>query len=160
MNIVQRLLESISPSHGRALVYVWAIEQDQLSKRSLPPGPDGLPLTTTKGQDVYVPWVLSTTKDPKPKLQKRRGKTSLTQAEEVEIAAAVVPEALPPKVFNRYYHMFAQGELRELIVEAAEQMGLFVGTPSEALGGRAGVEIVSDGWERSNYFVELRRWQQ
>lgn len=59
--------------------------------------------------------------------------------------------------------MFSQGELTELVVEAALDMGLVVGQPPEVVtpGTKIhGLQIIQDGWERSNYFVELRRWEQ
>ncbi|KAF7322866.1 UDP-N-acetylglucosamine transferase subunit ALG13 [Mycena chlorophos] len=59
------------------------------------------------------------------------------------------------RVFNRYYHMFADGELDALVVSAAQEMGLHVGA-----GASEGVEIVQQGWERSNHFVELRRYKR
>jgi len=58
-------------------------------------------------------------------------------------------------VFNRYYHMFAKGELVGLVDEAAQDLGLHIG---HKVDGNRGVEIVQDGWERSNYYVELRLW--
>ena len=64
-----------------------------------------------------------------------------------------------PRVFNRYYHMFSKGELGGMVHEAVTEMGLEIG-PSSSGGTRcAGVEIVQDGWERSNYYVELKRWK-
>jgi hypothetical protein len=110
----QRLITSVSPSYGRILIYVWAIEQDSLSKRAIPVSEDG---GNTQGRDVFVPW-----------------KTS---------------EA----VYDRYYHMFAKGELASLVLSAAQELGL-----STDDTGTAGIRIVQDGWERSNYYVEIRRW--
>ncbi|KAJ7489836.1 S-adenosyl-L-methionine-dependent methyltransferase [Mycena galericulata] len=116
---VKRLLSAVSPHHGRILIYVWAVRQDEHSKRSIPT--DGANET---GQDVFVPWVLSDDKT---------------------------------QVFNRYYHMFAEGELSALAALAAEELGLVVGAPGAP--SIKGVEIVQEGWERSNHYVELRRWQ-
>lgn len=53
--------------------------------------------------------------------------------------------------------MFAKGELTRLVQDAAEGMDLAVGRASA--GRSHGVEITQDGWERSNYYVELRRWR-
>nr|GAT44013.1 predicted protein [Mycena chlorophos] len=47
------------------------------------------------------------------------------------------------------------GELDALAVSAAQEMGLHVGA-----GASEGVEIVQQGWERSNHFVELRRYKR
>lgn len=127
----------MSPSHGRALIYVWAIEQDELSKRSIPVSEQS---ALGRGEDVFVPWVLPKQQDSDSVLEQR--------------------------VHHRYYHMFEKGELRDLICGAAHGMGLTVGLPRESFGtiaGRArkrrGLEIVEDSWERSNYYCELRLWE-
>ncbi|KAJ3755830.1 S-adenosyl-L-methionine-dependent methyltransferase [Lentinula raphanica] len=125
---VQRLLQAVSPSHGRILIYVWAIEQDELSKREIPTAYTSIDEEEQPGRDVFVPWVLSS--------------NSRTEAQ----------------IFNRYYHMFAKGELTQLVSTAAKEMGLHVGEKTENAGSRRGVEIRMDGWERSNYYVELRCW--
>ncbi|KAH9484025.1 tRNA (carboxymethyluridine(34)-5-O)-methyltransferase [Psilocybe cubensis] len=126
---VQCLIQSTSPVHGRLLIYVWAIEQDELSKRKVVADEE---ILSSSGKDVIVPWVLSNN----PQTQ-----TS-------------------PQVFNRYYHMFAKGELSGLVLEAAAELGLQVGQkPPQGEKDTQGIEIVQDGWERSNYYVELQRWQ-
>ena len=81
-------------------------------------------------------------------------KTNLEQRAEV---AAQELES-PPPVFNRYYHMFAKGELTKLVHDAANELGLSIGSQEDKSEG-SGIEIVQDGWERSNYYVELRRWE-
>jgi len=138
---VQRLIRAVSSSHGRVLIYVWAIEQDELSKRSIPQS-EGRPV---RGEDVFVPWVMS-----KELESKSKGKGASNQD--------AVPHEASPQVFNRYYHMFARGELTDLVHEAAEGLSMHVGSPKD--DATEGIEIVQDGWERSNYYVELRRWRQ
>ena len=133
---IQRLIQSVSPSHGRVLVYVWAIEQDELSKRRVIADEESPPLT---GKDVIVPWVLS------KELSIREKQLSNKDKE--------------PQIFNRYYHMFAKGELPGLVMEVAKELGLRVGLKPESGENLKGVEIVQDGWERSNYYVELRLWK-
>ncbi|KAI4524364.1 S-adenosyl-L-methionine-dependent methyltransferase [Schizophyllum commune Loenen D] len=127
---VEALIRAVSPTSGRVLIYVWAVEQDELSKRHIPSEN-----TVDAGVDVFVPWVLSKTKTP---------------------SDAPTGES---KVYNRYYHMFARGELRRLVELAAKEMGLEVGVADKSAVGRRGLEIVQDGWERSNYYVELRLWR-
>lgn len=122
----------MSPSHGRVLIYVWAIEQDDLSKRKIPAdeGPDA-----QTGKDVMIPWVLS------------------------KQLALKSPTSEEPQIYNRYYHMFSKGELAGLVLEAAVSVGLQVGAkPSGGTPDLLGVEILQNGWERSNYYVELARW--
>jgi tRNA (uracil-5-)-methyltransferase TRM9 len=59
--------------------------------------------------------------------------------------------------------MFSKDELRGLVQSAAQELGLKFGPPSsneaEAKGTK-GIEIIVSGWERSNYYIELRRWQR
>ncbi len=149
--MTQRLLESVSPSHGRILIYVWAIEQDERSKRIIPvPSREGLCADAdgeqySGGQDVFVPWILSSD-NARPK------------APGTEQSQNVQPDAV-----RRYYHMFSKDELRGLVQSVAQELGLKVGPrPSNGakVKGSEGVEIIMSGWERSNYYIELRRWQR
>ncbi|KAF9477351.1 S-adenosyl-L-methionine-dependent methyltransferase [Pholiota conissans] len=136
---VKRLLECVAPDHGRVLIYVWAIEQDELSRRKVIEDNDPSPPI---GKDVVVPWVLS----------KELSKSSTSSK---QIAG--------PQVYNRYYHMFAKGELLRLVLEAAAELQLQVGSRPKAedavQNDTRGIEVVQDGWERSNYYVEVRLWQ-
>jgi tRNA (uracil-5-)-methyltransferase TRM9 len=137
-------LEGVSLDHGRVLIYVWAIEQDELSKRTVHSDDqlsENLEQSSVMphGQDVFVPWVLP-----------NASSTAVNQAN--------VPNA--PQVFNRYYHMFAQGELLVLVEEAVRVLGLVLGDASGSIIGTSGVEVVRHGWERSNHYVELRRWKR
>jgi tRNA (uracil-5-)-methyltransferase TRM9 len=131
------------------LVYVWAIEQDELSKRAIPRGSGEI----TVGEDVFVPWVMS------KELQGTAKQKAASQSPDIweSTPQPSVQSDKHPQVFNRYYHMFAHGELTKLVMEAASELGLRVGPPSS--GAMQGIEIVQDSWERSNYYVELRRWQ-
>lgn len=108
-----------------------------------------------------MPWVVAQTPEPKPRTPQQSKKTEAIASEESK-SALVLPET-PKQVFNRYYHLFSQGELTELVMEAALDMGLVIGQPPEAQtqGPKIrGLQIVQDDWERSNYYVELRRWEQ
>ncbi|KAI0093879.1 hypothetical protein BDY19DRAFT_989408 [Irpex rosettiformis] len=149
---VQRILQAISPSHGRALIYVWAIEQDDLSKRSIPQSQE----YQIAGQDVFVPWVVAKGQLQQKSLSnvEQECRTDPSECEEIKAQE----QTSPPPVFNRYYHMFAKGELTRLVHDAADELRLSIGSKADNTMG-AGVEIVQDGWERSNYYVELRRWE-
>lgn len=93
----------------------------------------------TTGKDVMVPWVLTIPATPGPGLSPGESENR--------------------PVYNRYYHMFAKGELAGLVVDAATSLGLQVSVkPDKTEQPLRGVEILQDGWERSNYYVELRRW--
>lgn len=77
---VRRILNVLVPG-GKALVYVWALEQEK-SRRGYHEGMD---------QDVLVPWVL----------QSKKKKKEMNQ-EELE---------QKPVVHQRYYHLYKEGEL-------------------------------------------------
>lgn len=121
---LQSLLRAVAPTNGRVLIYVWATDQDTLSKRIIPEQGDG----GTKAQDVFVPWV-------------RSGPTTPSES-------AVL----------RYYHLFAPEELSRLVHDAASRLGLLVGSAQDAPIGTRGLDIVRGGWERSNWYLEIRRW--
>lgn len=145
---IQRLLECVSSGHGRVLIYVWAIEQDELSKRSIPVD-DGL----DTGMDVFVPWVTSQQGALCHKDTKHHAETFHNDNKDT-----VASSRNHGIMYDRYYHLFGKGELRRLVQEAAADMGLVLGSPGLLDACKAGCEIVQDGWERSNYYVELRRW--
>ena len=150
---LQRLIQAISPVHGRALIYVWAIEQDELSKRVIP---DQDPARGNAGQDVFVPWILAT-----QKTKRQRRATTKKDQSTTETTGKVGSTEEPGRVFNRYYHMFSEGELYELTRSAAQELGLAVGSELDvSVSVDQGVEIVQCGWERSNYYIEIRRWRQ
>lgn len=179
---VNRLIRCVSPSQGRILIYVWAIEQDELSRLKVPskPRPEDS-CKTTSGQDVFVPWVMSkgnTNKNrPKHIAKSRREEhpsskitvaaSSQSNPNEQPAEGLTAAMAYTPQVFDRYYHLFAEGELVELVRSAASDMGLHIAsftteTRDRRVGTeprRRGLEIVRDGWERSNYYVELRCWE-
>jgi tRNA (uracil-5-)-methyltransferase TRM9 len=126
----------VSPHGGKILIYVWAIEQDAQSKRVIPSKPFSdtqedvkEPASTQEGVDVFVPWVHNTSASKEK-----------------------------PRVYHRYYHMFAEGELRQLVREAVEELGLELSELSVEHKGK-GLTIVQEGWERSNYYIELLSWQ-
>ncbi|KAG9009919.1 tRNA methyltransferase, has a role in tRNA modification [Tulasnella sp. 427] len=146
---VQSLIRAVNPNHGRIMIYVWAVEQDDLSKRVLPSTDHAVADSKEGGKDVLVPWVLT-----ESQRAKNGTSTSLPSSE------SNAEQREDAKVFDRYYHFFQSWELKALAIEAAREMGLHVG-PSEPTLSKSipqGMEIVQDGWERSNLYVELKLW--
>ncbi|KAL5533117.1 TRM9 [Sanghuangporus sanghuang] len=149
-NSIQNLLNCLSPSHGRGLIYVWSVRQDELSKRSIP-SPVEKTNSEHRGQNVLVPWVM-TNSFASQKLEKM-------QSRETEDS---------PAVFNRYYHLFEEGELRDLVIAAAQELDIDEGSPASEEGSsrciqirpKKYIEIIRDGWERSNCYVEFRLYQK
>ncbi|EJD05856.1 S-adenosyl-L-methionine-dependent methyltransferase [Fomitiporia mediterranea MF3/22] len=160
---IQSLLKCLSPAHGRGLIYVWAIQQDELSKRSIPDVAEDSN-TQDKGQDVFIPWVLS-----QNSASGRSDRARPDQSQHSRLDDAEQGSERSAAVFNRYYHMFDRGELRELVLTAAGEMGIrlesrgtdsptssYINVPSR----QSVIEILKDDWERSNYYVEFRLYQR
>jgi len=171
---VQSLLRCLSPKHGRALIYVWATQQDELSKRAIPSQPsnssaeresqfnkEGVRAAT--GKDVFVPWTL-TCGAPTRDLQAVGNSQKLESTSGPKKSSPLIPPEINAS-FNRYYHMFDKGELRRLVKEAARDLGI---EERATLGDSRGssesaieatfLEFVCDDWERSNFYVEVRLW--
>lgn len=56
------------------------------------------------------------------------------------------------KVFNRYYHLFVKGELRDLVKTAARSEGFRL--DDEKTAGEKYLRIVNEGWEADNWWIE------
>ena len=91
-------------SGGRALIYVWALEQRD-SRRGWDEGHE---------QDVMVPWVLKTGEAAKKEKGKKRRKEYGPKTDQQEPAAPVRED----KTFLRYYHLYKKGELEHDIEQA------------------------------------------
>jgi tRNA (uracil-5-)-methyltransferase TRM9 len=129
---VRHILNTIRPG-GRALIYVWALEQEN-SRRGYHEGMD---------QDVLVPWVLQNKQKKKKKQPPVRRKKNVPEGENQEPLPEASQEPENEKeqeeekkeevVKQRYYHLYKKGEL-EADVEVA--------------GGR----VVESGYSRDNWY--------
>lgn len=91
------------------------------------------------GVDTLVPWVLT----------KERAQPPIEDT-----------QASSQQIFERYYHFFAPGELLKLTLEAGRVLGLLEGIPSQSMPrGTRGFEVTRDGYEKSNFYVELQMWE-
>jgi tRNA (uracil-5-)-methyltransferase TRM9 len=162
-----------------------------------------------KIQDVLVPWVLRSKPKPKSKSKPKTksksnpvstldpnsndfentsgepegGKTANQEKEEDHKEEVEEEEKEEEKVFNRYYHLFVEGELRDLIYKAGEEEGYRIlppissspspsSTPSslhvstttkndkkeindgDGPGNGKWLRIRGEGWEADNWWVE------
>ncbi|CAE6471664.1 unnamed protein product [Rhizoctonia solani] len=164
VDAIVSILNSLTPG-GKALIYVWAVEQDELSKRVVPDMSEGN-ASSTKAQDVLVPWVMQQEHKAKPKTKPRKGRKAGGNQEECNPdspSQQQLTEDTDSPVFQRYYHLFVSGELTELATAAAAKLQFTVGpVPVDtcADGHEHGVCISSEEWERSNLYVELTRWSK
>lgn len=124
---VRHILNTIRPG-GRALIYVWALEQEN-SRRGYHEGMD---------QDVLVPWVLQN-KQKKKKKQPVNRKKGTPAGDSKSVSE---PEENPEKeeedkkeevVKQRYYHLYKKGEL-------------------EADVDIAGGKVIESGYSRDNWY--------
>jgi tRNA (uracil-5-)-methyltransferase TRM9 len=143
---IRQLLRCVKPGEagqagGQVLVYVWALEQGN-SRRGWEEGGE---------QDLLVPWVLKSQQkqQKRQKGTKNQGiggvPTSNKSGEEPPTPAAAAPVAPAAEepgaapshtdpVFQRYYHLYRQGELEEDVLAA-------------------GGAVVTSGYERDNWWV-------
>ncbi|KAK7182917.1 tRNA (Uracil-5-)-methyltransferase TRM9 [Paraphaeosphaeria sporulosa] len=112
---VKAILELLRPpsaekpgSGGRALIYVWALEQKD-SRRGWDEGNE---------QDVMVPWVMRAKKEKEGK----KGKGKDQKATELSNEADQPLEQPQDKTFLRYYHLYRKGELEQIIGEAGGEV--------------------------------------
>jgi SAM-dependent methyltransferase len=108
---IVELLRAVRPRGGQVLVYAWAQEQGQDSKRAF------------SGPDVLVPWNL-------------QRKFAPARTEDLLAAGGAVDEAKNSAVFQRYCHVYVSGELEVLAGEAAASLGLrFEGGRADGANG-------------------------
>jgi tRNA (uracil-5-)-methyltransferase TRM9 len=123
---VRTMLRALNKRHGKLIIQVWAVEQvppqeQNKDSNSTPHKPylkrqrdmdklesaittlQSLNLSQAEKQEVFVPWKLQ------PAQQADRGNPDLAGAE----GTATEP------VYQRYYHLFKAGELRDMVQEAA-----------------------------------------
>ena len=148
------------------MIHVWALEQGEGARRVVP--------DEGRAQDVFVPWVLTPAqpkkKEKKPQKEKIKGDPRLRAPEpvpvveepKVEEAKAVEVVEEPPRVYQRYYHLFKSGELQGLLRTACEEEGwTFLPFEEGKAGGEGAkgrwVEVVQEGWDKDNWFCEVRR---
>lgn len=93
ISAIRALLDVLKPDIGRGLIYVWALEQRE-SRRGWDKGDD---------QDVMVPWVKKSSQS-----QKKIQQTSHKETD----------SPLPEIIFQRYYHLYREGELEQEVKSA------------------------------------------
>lgn len=169
---------------ARFLIYVWAFEQGENSKRKMgllapvqersKPEEQGMQGEGKEArQDVMVPWVLQPKPVPKAKALKRtqkkdsrrRMEESADNSQPVSASpstpadAPLPPDSQPPQVFHRYYHLFVQGELSTLVQDAGRAEGFHVvdSVPPPTTDGTVGgkwLRVVEEGYEKDNWWLE------
>ncbi|ORY15644.1 S-adenosyl-L-methionine-dependent methyltransferase [Rhizoclosmatium globosum] len=136
---VKELIRTLKPG-GRVLIFVWALEQEDGSKRRF------------DKQDVFVPWNLDkksfgSKAAGKEKAGVAKGKEEVLEhglnalslkKEEGEVKE-VVKSGNENIVYQRYYHVFVKGELDEVVA------------------GAGGVEIETSGYDRDNWYVIAKK---
>lgn len=96
LNVLRRADAGVPGSPGKALIYVWALEQKD-SRRGWDEGHE---------QDVMVPWVMKQKKEKVAKERKGQGGRQGGQ------------EAGSDRTFLRYYHLYRKGELEGDVEQA------------------------------------------
>ncbi|KAK0553906.1 tRNA methyltransferase, has a role in tRNA modification [Tilletia horrida] len=147
---------------GRFMIYVWALEQRGESRRNFEgvsttsasntdgqpeaqPEEPSAPAAAAAEQDLLVPWVTSSSSSSSSGPASKDGPSKDSNG---TIASTSADQQ--PAVFQRFYHVFRQGELEDLVQKAAS------GLREEAQ--RTGaiqipeVRLQGSGWERGNWW--------
>ena len=114
---------------GRALIYVWALEQKD-SRRGWDEGHE---------QDVMVPWVLKQKKEKEARRKKKKGNGEAEEMAEQREKKTDEGQPKPDgdKTFLRYYHLYRKGELEGDIEQA-------------------GGVVLESGYEKDNWWAIAR----
>lgn len=123
---IAELISAVDSRNGQVFIQVWALEQGSETMLTKKKDLKSAILSSTEAnpqnnQDVFVPWTLQ------------------------EKCAVKGEEG---KVFNRYYHLFKKGELRELTMDAIKLLPLHF-PPIH-------IDIHDEGWERGNWWIWLQ----
>lgn len=105
----------LSHGRGRFLIVVWAREQRGQSRRRFESVGEQKTVVQTEDQDLLVPWIL------------RKGGFKEDQKGTAE-------------VFQRFYHVFTEGELESLVEDAARHFP------------QVDVKLELNGWEKGNWY--------
>ncbi|KAH3676096.1 hypothetical protein WICMUC_002393 [Wickerhamomyces mucosus] len=129
---INHILSKLKPG-GEALIYVWALEQEN-SRRGYK---EGMP------QDVLVPWVLQKKQPKKDKSKKNKKQNRDQQKDQEETVDKPEEEKKEKKEEEdstkyRYYHLYQKGELEK---------------NAETAGGI----VVDNGYERDNWYAVIRK---
>ncbi|MCO5590004.1 hypothetical protein L7F22_043973 [Adiantum nelumboides] len=111
---------------GRFLIVVWALEQRGQSRRQFEQvaSSEEQSNSSYQGQDLMVPWILKNA-------SKSNGKQGEQTLSEKQIA---------PEIYQRFYHVFEQGELEKTVEEAAKLYPNLI------------IEHELGGWEKGNWY--------
>lgn len=127
VDALREMVRALRRPGGRGLVTVWALEQ-RGSRRGWGEG---------DGQDVMVPWVLQARREVAPGRRKKKARGADVDVQEGGGCKEEEQEgdtARQPQTFQRFYHLYREGELEEDVRSA---------------GGR--VELA--GYEKDNWWV-------
>lgn len=129
LSLLSEMLRIVIPG-GFLVIQAWAQEQGEKSKR------------TFESQDVLVPWQLQDTFTK----SKEEGNSAPIGKEETggnenncEALVNTTPGNNTTKIFQRYCHVYKEGELEELCARLPE------------------CQVVETGWDKGNWFVKLRK---
>ncbi|PWN33843.1 S-adenosyl-L-methionine-dependent methyltransferase [Meira miltonrushii] len=112
---------------GRFLIVVWALEQRGQSRRQFEQVASSEDQSKShQGQDLMVPWILKNA-------SKQNGKQAIPEKEATDDPSS-------PEIFQRFYHVFEQGELEKTVDEAAKLYPDLI------------IEHELGGWEKGNWY--------
>ena len=144
---LRALLDVLRPEHGRTLVFVWAVEQAETSRRAALLRDGGSEGEDSQGRDLLVPWVLKESRRVGRGGDAGRGRNASSAAGNAHLrqpSQIATEEKQHSQTFLRYYHFYAQGELEADITAAGGacvRAGMIAITGGQSPRLRASVEL-------------------
>ena len=121
---IRELVRIVKPG-GQVLIFVWAMEQSPGSRFRF------------TEQDVFVPWQL-----PTHNLLPANTAQEPTKPVEQDSGSGLTDATATVTTFDRYYHVFKQGELEDLVRNSHENDK---------------VTIAQSGYDRDNWYVIIEK---
>ena len=147
--LIRPLVLKRKPPYSRFMIYVWAYEQGPSSKRKMGATAEAAFLGSSKSTESSESGTSTSPSDAK--------------VQDVLVPWAYQPpqadKSLPPlekTVYNRYYHLFVKGELRDLVEHAAKGEGFSLreGEAESSLDDAKWMRISGEGYEMDNWWLE------
>lgn len=143
------------PPYSRFMIYVWAYEQGVGSKRKMGKAAEKTPMPDLEEKLAAMEVSESQSQEVKGKLEE---KVQDVLVPWVYTPAGQGTETAEKKVYHRYYHLFVEGELEDLVIEAAKEDGFEIldaqPLQSESSGTDKWMRITGVGYEADNWWIQ------
>lgn len=134
---------AVNKDHGKIFIQVWALEQEPPANANVVNTSKRTNVRKPRDMSKLLPAKLSTAAVEKPK-QNDTGSQDVFVPWKLQAKPEQDPNSTDnQQTFQRYYHLFRQGELKGLIMQAARELGLADTLQTDQ----------SEQWEEGNWWI-------